>query len=51
MQSADKKFSHSPVVARQNVPITSNLTDFTLASLKDFDVALSPIGSKEMRKF
>ena len=36
------------VVAPQNVPITCTLTDFTLSSWKDFDRALSLIGSKEM---
>ena len=38
----------SLVVARQNVPITSILTDFISGSWKDFDGALSLIGSKEI---
>ena len=29
------------IIAYQNVPITSVLTDFTLGSLKDFDVGIS----------
>ena len=37
----------SVVVGRQNVQITSILTDFTLGSWKDFDVGLSLIGSKK----
>ena len=39
---------NSLVFARQNVPITWILTNFTLGSWKDFDVDLSLIGSKEM---
>ena len=39
---------NSRVVARKNVPITSTFTDFILGSLKDFEVTLSLIGSKEM---
>ena len=39
---------NSLVAARQNVPITSILTDFALASWEDFDVGLSLIGSEEM---
>ena len=35
-------------VARQNVPITSILANYTLGSWKDFDVNLSLIGSKDM---
>ena len=38
----------SLVFARQNMPITSTLTDFTLGSWKYFDVSFSLIGSKEM---
>ena len=39
---------NSLVVADQNVPITSILTNCTLGSWKDFDVDLSLIGSKEV---
>ena len=39
---------NSLVDARQNLPITSIFTEFTLGSWKDFDVGLSLIGSKEM---
>ena len=39
---------NSLVVAYQNVPITSILTNYTLGSWKDFDVDLSLIGSKEI---
>ena len=39
---------NSLVVARQNVPITSILTNCTLDSWKDFDVDLSLIASKEI---
>ena len=39
---------NSLVVAHQNVPITSVLTNCTLGSWKDFDVDLSLIGSNEM---
>ena len=39
---------NSLVIARQNVPITSILTNCTLGSWKDFDVDFSVIGSKEM---
>ena len=39
---------NSLVVSRQNQPIMSILTNFTLRSWKDFDVGLSLIGSKEM---
>ena len=39
---------NSLAVARQNVRIASVLTDFTRGSSKEFDVALSLIGSKEM---
>ena len=38
----------SLVVARQNVPITSILTNCVLGSWKDFDVDILLIGSKEM---
>ena len=38
---------NSLVVARQNVPITSILTNCTLGSWKDFDVDLSLIGPKK----
>ena len=39
---------NSLFVAYQNLPITSNFTDCTLGWWKDFDIDLSPIGSKEM---
>ena len=42
------KLYNSLVVACQNVPTTSVLTNFTLGSWKDFDVGLSLIGSKEL---
>ena len=39
---------NSLIIDRQNLPITSILTEFTLGSWKDFDVGLLLIGSKEM---
>ena len=45
-----RKCYNSLVVARQNMPITSIHTDFTLGSWKDFDVDLKLISSKEIVK-
>ena len=48
----DSRFviQNSLVVARQNVPITLILTNFTLGPWKDYDVDLLLIGSKEYVK-